>query len=55
MTEKMAHNREKMGAKLKVLKFILVLYSQPLISIDVREVTKSYRTTRSTSNQKQQK
>ena len=26
MTEKMAHNREKMGAKLKVLKFILVLY-----------------------------
>ncbi len=30
MTEKMAHNREKMGATLKVLKFILVLYSQPL-------------------------
>ncbi len=29
MTEKMAHNREKMGAKLKVLKFIPVLCSQP--------------------------
>jgi hypothetical protein len=26
MTKKMAHNREKMRAKLNVLKFILVLY-----------------------------
>ena len=31
MTKKMAHNREKMRAKLNVLKFILVLYSRPLI------------------------
>ncbi len=34
MTEKMAHNREKMGAKLKVLNFILVLYSQPHCATD---------------------
>ena len=32
MTKKMAHNREKMRAKLNVLKFILVLYSRPHIS-----------------------
>ena len=30
MTEKLAQIHEKMMSKMKVLKFILVLYSQPL-------------------------